>query len=157
MHLVCSYIAHLQVLRLSLLEIIIMMKTFVILLAMLATFQARATSSQAPFQVSSCIFAEKISCQLLVKNLKASIQWKDLYGAQTEPFQFHICSGIIIHEKYILTPASCLLLPTLINTNFRSDRLGKIFILRPTFQSCLFVCKNKYKFDLLGGVWCWFN
>ena len=52
---------------------------------------------------------------------QVSIQWKDLYGAQTDAFQLHICSGIIIHEKYVLTPASCLLIP-IINTEFRFDK-----------------------------------
>jgi hypothetical protein len=111
------------------------MKTFAILFAMLATFQARAASSQAPFQVSSFFLMPTFS--YMKKNFKVSIQWKDLFGAQTEAFQFHICSGIIIHEKYILTPASCLLIPTLINTNFRSDRIymGKYLFL--THMTCL--------------------
>lgn len=71
-------------------------------------------------------FALSLSFHLRLP-LKASIQWKDLYGVQTEPFQLHICSGIIIHEKYILTTASCLLTP-IINTNFRFDMHENIYL-----------------------------
>ena len=84
--------------------------------------------------------------------LKVSIQWKDLYGVQTEPFQLHICSGIIIHEKYILTTANCLLTP-IMNTDFRFDMHENIYLgpTQPTF------CENStFDFGLyLAFIMCW--
>lgn len=85
--------------------------------------------------------------------LKVSIQWKDLYGVQTEPFQLHICSGIIIHEKYILTTASCLLTP-IINTDFRFDMHENI-CLGPTDTTHILWKFNIWFWFILAFIMCW--